>query len=178
MTNLSCPKTNNQQTQRLTYSQYYSENCFKGGIGLQTCGWIITHDLWTGCVSDTCYQGKSGIFQKQKEYAELDMINGEIVPFTNIFDKGYRNRLIAWQHGKQITLQPSFASSDKKFGRHQTLSSAVVAADRSGNERAVRLTKMSNYISSGLHKGQSMQRLNNAWLTWGFQVNFMFNTVI
>ena len=178
MTNIHLPKPSDAQLQRLTFSSYYNENCLKGGIGLQTLGWIRTHDLWTGCASDTCYQAQSGIFEIQKGFAELDLVDGKKKPFTNIFDKGYRNRLVAWLAGEQLTLQPSFASSDRKFRRAETLSSAVIASDRSGNERAVRLTKMAGYINQGLHHRQSMERLDMAWKCWGFQINFMFNAVM
>lgn len=160
-------------------ASYYSCNCFKGGIGLQLGGWIHTHDLWTGCVRDTAYQGESDIFEIQKAFCELDRVNGNVVPFTNVFDKGYRNRLQAWLVGNQLTLQPVFAKSDEKFRRNDTLSSAVIAADRSSNERAVRLSKMSTYISRGLDNHQSMERMHFAWLVcWGFQTNFMFDTVV
>ena len=124
MTNLEIPKASDAELQRLTYSSYYGMNCFKGGIGLQLCGWVTTHDLWVGCVSDTKYQEESGIFMAQKEYAEADVVDGKILPFTNVFDKGYRNRLAAWRTGKQLTLQPEFAQSDRKFGRNATLTSA------------------------------------------------------
>ena len=105
-------------------------------------------------------------------------VQKKFIAFTNILDKGYRNRLTAWKEGKQLTLQPSFASSDRKFRRKETLSSAVVASDRSGNERAVRLTKMSGYIKRGLDKNQSIERMDKAWLCWGFQINFMYNAVL
>jgi hypothetical protein len=177
MTNIQIPKPSDAQMQRLTYSTYYSQNCFKGGIGLQLCGWIRVHDLWTGCVSDTSYQSKSGIFEVQQKFSEKDESNKSI-PFTNVFDKGYRNRLVAWQAGGQLTLQPTFAKSDRKFRREDTLSSAVVAADRSGNERAVRLSKMSAYLNDGMENNQSIERIHLAWIDWGFQVNFMFNAVL
>ena len=178
MTGIHINKPSDAQMQRQPYSSYYSCNCFKGGIGLQLGGWICTHDLWTGCVSDTAYQGDSGIFEKQKEFCEMDRVHGEVVPFTNVFDKGYQNRLQAWQAGKQLTLQPVFAKSDAKFRRKDTLSSAVIAADRSGNERAVWLSKMATYISKGLENHQSMERMHYAWICWGFQTNFMFESVV
>ena len=136
------------------------------------------HELFTGCVSDTKYQEDSGIFQMQREFAEVDEVDGENLPFTNVFDKGYRNRLAAWQHGKQLTLQPEFARSDRKFGRNRTLTSARIAADRAGNERAVRLTKMSGYVGRGLENRQAFARLADAWLAWGFQINFMYDEVV
>ena len=178
MTSLKSPKPSNAELQRLTWSSYYGMNCFKGGIGLQLCGWILTHELWTGAVSDTRYQEGSGIFEMQKDYAQSDLVGEKYVPFTNVFDKGYRNRLAAWQTGQQLTLQPEFARSDRKFGRNGTLTSAKIAADKAGNERAVRLTKMSGYVNSGLEKRQAFVRLADAWLAWGFQVNFMFDEVL
>ena len=56
-------------------------------------------------------------------------------------------------------LQPEFAKSDTKFGRNKTLTSAKLAANRAGNERAVRLTKMSKYVRRGLSQRQSFDRL-------------------
>ena len=97
MTDIKTPKPDDSPLQRITYSSYYGGNRFKGGIGLQSGGWIRTHDLWTGCVSDTTYQAESGIFKIQREFSEKDLVNAERLPFTNIFDKGYRNRLAAWQ---------------------------------------------------------------------------------
>jgi hypothetical protein len=86
--------------------------------------------------------------------------------------------LAAWRNGHQLTLQPDFAKSDRKFQRKETLSSAQVAADRSGNERAVRLSKMSGYLKRGLSNNQSLERFDQAWLAWGFQINFMFQKVL
>ena len=117
MTNIGMPKPSDSKMQRITYSSYYNQNCMKGGIGLQPCGWIRVHDLWVGCVSDTTYQQESGIFELQQEFGENDLIGEEkkYIPFTNIFDKGYRNRLVAFLAGKQLTMQPIFAKSDRKF---------------------------------------------------------------
>ena len=129
MTSIHMPKPSDATIQRLTFSYYYASNCFKGGIGLQQCGWIRVHDLWTGCVYDTSYQEKSGIFEMQQEFSEKDLVNEKHIPFLNIFDKGYRNRLAAWKAGKQLTLQPVFAKSDLRFRRKDTLSSAAVVSD-------------------------------------------------
>ena len=178
MTNISMPKAGDSQMQRLTFSSYYNENCFKGGIGLQQCGWIRTHNLWTGCVSDTSYQEKSGILEMQQKFSENDLIDGKEIPFLSILDKGYRNRLAAWRAGKQLTAQPVFAKSNKKFRQKDTLSSGIIASDRACNECAVRLCKMSAYLHDGLYPHQSMKRIHYAWLTWSFQVNFMFETVL
>ena len=148
--------------------------------GLQLCGWIVTWSLFTGCVSDTKYQEQSGIFEAQHSFAKEDLVGeqeSEYLPYTNIFDKGYRNRLAAWRNGKQLTLQPEFAKSDTKFGRNKTLTSAKIAADRAANERAVRIAKMSGYIKRGVTERGSFKRFDDAWVAWGFQVNFMYNEV-
>lgn len=49
------------------------------------------------------------------------------------------------------------------------LVSATVAADRSGNERAVKRCKMAGYVKKGLHQSQCPKRMNNVWLAWSFQ---------
>ena len=131
-------------------------------------------------MSDTKYQESSGIFEAQDSFAKGDLVGDkkEHLPFTNIFDKGYRNRLAAWRNGKQLTLQPEFAKSDSKFGRNKTMNSAKVAADRAANEQAVRLAKMSGYLKRGVTERGSFERFDNVWLTWGFQVNFMYEEVL
>ena len=83
--------------------------------------------------------------------------------------------MAAWKAGQQLTLQPTFAKSDRGFRRQETLSSAIVASDRSGNERAGRLCKLSGYISRGLDNNQSFERMHKVWLCWGFQLTFMFS---
>ena len=118
------------------------------------------------------------IFEKQKKFAEDDLDEDEYVPFANIFDKGYRCTLEAYRAGKQECIQPIFAKSDRRFTGKDTVISASVASDRSGNERAVNMAKKSGYIKRGLACGSDPERLNNAWLAWSFQVNFMYNTVL
>ena len=93
MTNVHLPKPSNAQLQRATFSSYYNENCFKVAIGLQLCRFIRTHNLWTGWVSDSTYQEKSGIFKKQSEFAKTDLVGVQkkFIAFMNILDKGYQN---------------------------------------------------------------------------------------
>ena len=55
-TNISMQyKPSDPQLQRITYSSYYSENCAKGGVFVQLCGWMGVHNLWVGASSDTLY---------------------------------------------------------------------------------------------------------------------------
>ena len=56
--------------------------------------------------------------------------------------------------------------------------SASVASDRSGNERAVNVCKKSGYIKRGLAPHGEPRRLNDSWLAWSFQANFMYAPVL
>ena len=67
--------------------------------------------------------------------------------------------------------------SDRNFTSTDTLLSATVASDRSGNERAVRIMKQSHYVVKGLRPGANPVRLNMIWECWGFLVNFMYQPV-
>ena len=104
--------------------------------------------------------------------------NFNVLPFTNVYDKGYRAKMVASRTGKQLVLQPEWAESDKRFGRDQTVLSASVAADRGGNERAVKVCKRAWFISRGFLPNMSPKQLNEAWTTWSYQANFMFNHVL
>ena len=73
--------------------------------------------------------------------------------------------------------QPYFAPSDGKFNTHAALFSSAFASDRSGNERAVKVVKMSDYLTNGLSETGDVDRFCNAVQAWGFQVNFMFKPV-
>lgn len=117
-------------------------------------------------------------FGEQDRYADVDLVDEKKKPFHNIFDKGYRLILAAWQHGKQIVQQPIFAKSDQKFRKKEVVVSASVAADRSGNERGVAVMKRCGFISRGLAAGASPKRLNDAWMSWSFQANFMYEAVL
>mmetsp|Transcript_42179 Transcript_42179/g.119287 ORF Transcript_42179/g.119287 Transcript_42179/m.119287 type:complete len:88 (+) Transcript_42179:153-416(+) len=86
--------------------------------------------------------------------------------------------MAAWRAGKQLLLQPTFAKSDAKFNSEQVKRSAEVAADRSGNERAVKVAKYSAMIKRGLEENQDPRMLADAWLVFGFQSNFMYKSVM
>ena len=149
MTNVPAYAFSDPDLNRNTYSKYYAENCFKGGISNQLCGWIRTADLWTGAVSDTDYNKRAGYLRKQMDFQSKDLVGGRTVPFTIIYDKGYRAKLVAWRMGKQRVLQPVGVKSDKRFGRDETLLTAAVAHDRGSNERAVNMSKRAWYVSWG-----------------------------
>ena len=155
--------------QSLTFSAYYAGNVAKGGIYLQLCGWMGTHDLYPGAMSDSKYMNSTGILEEQHKFQEAD--GG--IPFTNVLDRGYRSTRAAWRNGQFVT-QPDFAKSDRKFQTGEVLRSASIAADRSGNERAVRVSKMSNYVKRGTESHKNLERLSDIWLAWSWQGNFMF----
>ena len=160
--------------QRITYSSYYAGNVAKGGIFIQLCGWLGTHELFTGAMSDSEYMNTTNILEEQEIFQESD--GG--TKFTNVLDRGYRSTQAAWRAGGQFIHQPTFAKSDAKFSTIDTLSAASVAADRSGNERAVRVAKMSSYVKSGTTKHKNTVRLADVWLAWSWQANFMFKPVL
>jgi hypothetical protein len=176
-------KPSRADNQRLTYSSYYGMNCAKGGVFLQLCGWLGVEELWVGATSDSHYQEHAEIFKRQENFASKDLVVGEdgeegVEPFCNIFDKGYRCILAAYRAGKQECIQPIFAKSDRRFVGDETVVSASVASDRSGNERAVNICKQSGYIKRGLTPHGNPRRLNDSWLAWSFQANFMYAPVL
>ena len=180
MTNVSLPKPTDADMQRLTWSQYYFGNEGKGGVGVQPCGWMATYPLWTGAISDTDYLNNAGILEMQKEYATkfATECNSEENPFVNIVDKGFRSIVAALRAGKQLLLQPFFAKSDQKFNTHQVLTSAAIAADRAGNERAVDVAKRAGMLKRGVRPRESLDRICDVWLGWSFQANFMYKPVM
>jgi hypothetical protein len=171
-------KPSSALNQRITYSAYYGMNCAKGGVFLQLCGWLGVEELWVGAVSDSMYMDQTSILKDQHNFAQNDLINNKYIPFSNILDKGYRITRICWREGEQECIQPCFASSDRKFTSSEMLVSATVAADRSGNERAVKICKGSAYLKRGLKPSGCPKRLNNVWMAWSFQANFMYDSVL
>ena len=176
-TGLDIVKPSDSLSQRVTYSSYYGGNVAKGGVFVQICGWIGTYELYPGAVSDSDYMTLCGIFENQKVFQEND--GGD--PFLNVLDRGYRITKIACKNGHQFVLQPIFAKSDRKFNTIETLKSSSVAADRSGNERAVRLCKLCNVFKNYSTCGQTsedIEQICDFWLTQSFQVNFMYKNVM
>mmetsp|Transcript_6571 Transcript_6571/g.8331 ORF Transcript_6571/g.8331 Transcript_6571/m.8331 type:complete len:89 (-) Transcript_6571:57-323(-) len=66
------------------FSQYYAENCAKGGIFQQLCGWLGVAPLWVAAASDSHYQENTNIFKLQKDFAEKDEVDGKIIAFLNM----------------------------------------------------------------------------------------------
>jgi hypothetical protein len=158
------------------FSDYYAECCGKGGVALQLLGWICTLELATGGVLDTDYIEMVDVLMLQKLFAELD--DTTLEHFLNIFNKGYRCTVQAKNHGQKC-IQPTFADSGQ-FKQEEVLHSrGEVAVVRSANERAVNIAKKSWTIRRGGQYGMTDPRvMADVWLAWGFQVNYMYNTVL
>jgi DDE superfamily endonuclease len=173
-----CFMPTDAEAQRNTYSTYYTGNVGKGAVFIQPCGWMGTHELWMGAVSDTEYMLRSKVFEQQELFIKhRDPINSNI-SWLNMLDRGYRNLGdYAWNRGQQMIVQPNFARSDDRFTSYETLRSASVASIRAGNERAVKNIKACKYISTGLHSNESCVRMCDVWLCWGFQINYMYKPV-
>jgi hypothetical protein len=176
MTDVSIHQPSSAESSRLTYSPYYGGTCAKGGIFIQSSSWIGTHDLWMGAVSDSEYLTRCGILKAQWRFARKDRIFKDL-PFTNITDKGFRVTADCFRAGGQLVLQPPFMSADKRFTTNQVVEAAAIATIRSANERAVCRIKESVFITKGLREAENVERVCAAFLTFGFQVNFMFYPV-
>jgi hypothetical protein len=137
----------------------------------------VTLELCTGAIDDSAYIDKVQILRLQEEFAKNDPTSER--PFINIFDNGYRCILAALEQGLQLCLQASFAQSDRKFSTNNVVHSAGVAAIRSGNERAVRQSKLSWMVKRGCtyHQAWDLDMQCDIWLAWGFQINFMYDAV-
>ena len=80
------------------------------------------------------------------------MVDGKILPFCNIADKGYIINLLAWRAGRQTVLQLMFARSDRTFTGLETVVSGSITSNHSGNERGVNRAKQSMILKRGLYK--------------------------
>jgi hypothetical protein len=164
--------------QRKTYSLYYGGNVAKGAVFVQPCGWSGTHDLFPGAIGDSEYMIKSGAIKLHEQYLQHHDIEDKHIKFHIMLDKGYRITAQCYEDGNQLVIQPNFAKSDEKFSAFETIRSAAVAADRSGNERMVKYMKLCEFVKSGLRPGEDCQRLSKVWIVWGFQTNFVYKAVL
>ena len=85
---------------------------------------------------------------EQKKFQESDKVDGEVIKFRNILDRGYRGNDAAHLMD-QLCLQPPSAKSDRRFRGKESIYAGAVARDRSGNERGVRVMKRSGLFKSG-----------------------------
>jgi len=179
-TNVGMPTASDADQQRSLYSEYYAECCAKGGVYLQICGWIRASYLVTGHATDDKCTELTKILEIQQIFQDHDRKRDDdkLKPFVIVLDKGYRITLNA-KGCLQLVLQPAFAASDKQFTRTDLLLSGGVAVIRSGNERGVRYMKHSWIVSRGIKYGNfDLAVVDDIWMAWGFQINFMYETVL
>jgi hypothetical protein len=161
-TNIIIRQPSDAEAQRSTYPLYYSGNAGKAAVYIQPCGWIGSHEVWTGGVSDTAYMQLGQVFEALSNYLLTSTYkdnNTQYISFTIVLDMGYRVVLDAYQNVGHLVLQPIFAQSDWQFSTVQTLISSAVATNRAGNKQAVRYLEKREYIKKGLLTNKSTVRM-------------------
>ena len=126
-------------------------------------------------ISDTDYNRREEYLKHKECSANNDEMNVAVLHFTNVYDKGYQAKMVAWKTGKQHILQPVQTERDRPFGWNKTLLSASVASDRACNESAVNKFKRAWYVSRGFTQNMSPKWMNDAQMIWSFQANCMYN---
>ena len=155
-TNVSMKAPSNGDMQKALHSQYYKETCAKGGVAAQPCNWMFGLPLVTGHSTDDQQIDQTKILKLQKAFQDKDLVEGIVKEFLNIFDKGYHQLLQAKENG-QRTLVPD--SGVLVAECHENLfRAASVAVTRSGNERAVRRAKISDFVKKGGKEGWTIER--------------------
>ena len=80
----------------------------------------------------------------------------------------------AMGYGGRDSIDESRSMVEWREGRRYYQNITIIA----GNERAVRLSKQSGYINRGIQADGSPLRMDNAWMSWSFQCNFMYESVL
>jgi hypothetical protein len=116
------------------------------------------------------------MLKEQHAFAEWD--SSSTAHFLNVFDKGHWCALAA-KTEKQTCVQPKFWKNGKQFKRNQTLHTACVAVVRAGNERAASRAKVPWLLKRGtVDQLWDVGMFADVWLAWGFQINFVCDTVL
>ena len=68
-----------------------------------------------------------------------------------------------------------FDTSDKRFSSSQSLRLSSVATAWGGNERVVNAVKRAWFLKRGFQNNSSEKQMNDAWMTWSNQCNFMYD---
>ena len=88
----------------------------------------------------------------------------------NISDSDYQRRSGVFESLKEFAEQ-----ENRKTGTLLPFTSCIlddIAAERSGNERAVNFAKKPLVLNRGMMSHQDPALVANTWLVWGFQANF------
>ena len=118
------------------------------------------------------------ILPQQQQFQEHDNQNNAVLLFLLVLEKSYCFTMLARQYNQSFW-KPIFAKLDKKFKQDDLLFSAGVAVNRSGNERVVKYMKHSWIVWRGIKHGNfDLPTVDDIWLAWGFQVNFMYKIVL
>ena len=91
-------------------------------------------DLWLGAVNVSDYNRWTGYLDEKTEFQNIDIFEGEVMPFLSIYDKGYRTKMAALRNGKQCVLQLDWAKSDEKFECIQTIALASMESGEGGDK--------------------------------------------
>jgi len=169
-TNIEMPAPSSGDMNRALHNVYYNMCCAKAGVAAQLCNWIYGLPLVTGHCDDDQQISYTMILELQKLFAEND--TSSLEAFLNVFDKGYHMLLEAKRQG-QLCCQPD--KVDTLSTGDNVLRTACVAVTRSGNERAVKRSKISWFVKDGMrHKLMDVDMLCDAWEAWTFRINFMY----
>ena len=78
--------------------------------------------MMTGCGKQFRLKQMGGLFKCQRYFASNDEAekkkgsgNFSILPFRNVYHKGYRAKMVSWKCGQQKVLQPEWTESDTDF---------------------------------------------------------------
>ena len=134
--------------------------------------------MWCGAVGDSVYHSDAGYLEEQRKFQESDLVDGQVIRFVNLLDRGFRGKMASWKSGHQVALQPPSAKSDRRFTGRQTIFAGNVTHGRGGNRRAVRVCKRCGLAKRGFLPNMSATRLNNARRAFGFWANLMYEPVL
>ena len=113
------------------------------------------------------------ILHLQKYFQENDLVDGKIIEFFNIFDKGYFQVMQARTFDQRCMTPPK--SDIVADNGDALLRAAGVAVARSGNERGVNRCKVSNFIKLGMKQHiWDIDFFCDVFEAWSFRVNFMY----
>ena len=105
------------------------------------------------------------------------MVDGKVEGFHNVLDKVFKVTREAFSHNQKV-VQPVFSRNGLAFKGNEGLRISEVASDRSGNERATNECKQSKFISRGIERAQSFDRMNDSWKAFSFQCEFLHEPVV
>ena len=57
-------------------------------------------------------------------------------------------------------------------------STSHTTTDRGGNERAVNVAKRSWFLKRNFQMNSSAKLMDDSWMTWSFQCNFMYDSIL